>query len=744
MYFKLYKEPNFITFGNVGSGRGVVETVNGKSGEVTLDTGDIPEGASNKYMTQAERDKLASLDPSAAGLTGGEIKTLYETEADTNAFDDAFKSKLESVEDGAKDDQSGAQIKSLYEAEADTNAFTDVEKAKLDGISPGGGGNVQADMAESSTVAGSFINGMGTTGRAVALLETEAELRSLVTFEQAYDTVSEMLASVEPGQEGQLWRAGAFRYKQGANTAADHQLETAGGVKLYVLPAADGTYSFACMAPHADGVTDDYPKLVKLIDAVSTGSGYYVSGPSIFFPNARYLIGQTLELKKVVHLHGQSSGIPFDSGAELVFPADTMGIVVNYYNTLNGGVESTPTGAASSSLIEGLRITSNLGSDPTAHGIWLRGRAVLRNVYIANFTGNGINIVAGAASSDPSFSGNSNSWSIETVRIQQCGRNGIYVDGADSNAGFCQAADCSANGRWGIYDSSFLGNTYIACHTASNGVAGVGANGPTKSSFVAYNGRRYVAHPDATESDLVSVVPGTDDEVWIDDSAGGATISYPTWLANQPDGTYFSGGSYKTDSLNARNVLIGCYAESGQGAAAFDGPTMCLGGLLGIAKGSTIQAQDGGQVTLANIFFKQDKLSVSLLDDVSNGEIMKWGHSDDNAGWVWRLRRKGTDFVLDNANSGARTAFTITGEHTTLQMGTGSTQPYLFNLQKLALGQGSYMRRHTTGISAPTSGEFARGDIIYNVSPVAGGNIGWVCTAAGAPGTWKTFGAISA
>lgn len=35
------------------------------------------------------------------------------------------------------------------------------------------------------------------------------------------------------------------------------------------------------------------------------------------------------------------------------------------------------------------------------------------------------------------------------------------------------------------------------------------------------------------------------------------------------------------------------------------------------------------------------------------------------------------------------------------------------------------------------------GDIVYNSSPAAGGNIGWVCTAAGAPGTWKTFGAIA-
>ena len=35
------------------------------------------------------------------------------------------------------------------------------------------------------------------------------------------------------------------------------------------------------------------------------------------------------------------------------------------------------------------------------------------------------------------------------------------------------------------------------------------------------------------------------------------------------------------------------------------------------------------------------------------------------------------------------------------------------------------------------------GDICLNSSPTANGTIGWVCTVAGTPGTWKTFGSIS-
>ncbi len=48
------------------------------------------------------------------------------------------------------------------------------------------------------------------------------------------------------------------------------------------------------------------------------------------------------------------------------------------------------------------------------------------------------------------------------------------------------------------------------------------------------------------------------------------------------------------------------------------------------------------------------------------------------------------------------------------------------------------------GGSAPTAGTWAVGDRCMNTAPAASGNIGWVCVTAGTPGTWKTFGAISA
>ena len=122
-------------------------------------------------------------------------------------------------------------------------------------------------------------------------------------------------------------------------------------------------------------------------------------------------------------------------------------------------IESTVTTAADGSTIDGLFLYTTGGTDTTKHGIWLRARGIIKNVFIVGFPGNGINIEASAGA--PDIEGNANNWIVNTVRIQSCGMHGLYINGADANAGICTALDCTSNNRSGIYDSSFLGNTFI-------------------------------------------------------------------------------------------------------------------------------------------------------------------------------------------------------------------------------------------------------------------------------------------
>ena len=57
-------------------------------------------------------------------------------------------------------------------------------------------------------------------------------------------------------------------------------------------------------------------------------------------------------------------------------------------------------------------------------------------------------------------------------------------------------------------------------------------------------------------------------------------------------------------------------------------------------------------------------------------------------------------------------------------------------------------RRELYGTQDPATAAmtdtFRAGDICWDATPSASGFVGWICTTAGTPGTWKTFGTISA
>ena len=58
------------------------------------------------------------------------------------------------------------------------------------------------------------------------------------------------------------------------------------------------------------------------------------------------------------------------------------------------------------------------------------------------------------------------------------------------------------------------------------------------------------------------------------------------------------------------------------------------------------------------------------------------------------------------------------------------------------LAEGRLAGRHFTATAVPTTGDFAKGDIIWNSSPAEAGSagskyvvLGWICTVGGSPGT---------
>jgi hypothetical protein len=61
----------------------------------------------------------------------------------------------------------------------------------------------------------------------------------------------------------------------------------------------------------------------------------------------------------------------------------------------------------------------------------------------------------------------------------------------------------------------------------------------------------------------------------------------------------------------------------------------------------------------------------------------------------------------------------------------------------LAALTGSLPAIMVRGTAAPATGAHVVGEIVWNTVPTSGGNIGWVCTTAGTPGTWKAWGTIA-
>lgn len=472
---------------------------------------------------------------------------------------------------------------------------------------------------------------------------------------------------------------GDFRVIEGDTTSADN-----GGTIL--VDAAGrrwkrefvGAVNVRWFGAKPDNATDAYPAFVAALAAASDGdAGQYTGSKEVVFEGDYYL-SSTLEIKQTLILSGAGIGQAGGVSSKLRFASDITGIIVHRYNTIGTGVQSPSTTGGDGSILRNFAI---VGAGTSGHGIWLRARATIEQVNISAFGGNGLNIVA-TAGGGGAVEGNANNFVANMMRIINCGGHGVFVDGADVNAGVMTNIDASSNDGWGIFDSSFLGNTYVACHAATNTL-----------------------------------------------------------------------GAYKTDNANARNVLLGCYAESGQPASDLVRPTVVIGGMIGNVTGTAFVLSAGATAVNLTPFFVAGAATggrtystalnrladetVTLLANGDHANGLALGYWEDTYGcWAIKHARlgSGTSIRLTtslNTRTGGR-ATALGGGHVILPNG------FFF---------GPNERAQTNGTAAPTSGEYARGDLIWNISAAGSGKAGWICTTAGTAGStavFKTFAAIDA
>ena len=105
---------------------------------VSIPASETSESVKEKYEANADTNAYTDLEKTKLETltleTAETIKTKYEANEDTNVFTDAEKTKLTGLPDEVTV-ETEATIKTKYEANEDTNVFTDAEKAKLTSLS---------------------------------------------------------------------------------------------------------------------------------------------------------------------------------------------------------------------------------------------------------------------------------------------------------------------------------------------------------------------------------------------------------------------------------------------------------------------------------------------------------------------------------------------------------------------------------------------------------------------------------
>jgi hypothetical protein len=416
---------------------------------------------------------------------------------------------------------------------------------------------------------------------------------------------------------------------------------------------------------------DDYPAFLAALTAMESLSPPSVStGGTLLVPFGTFRLSQTLHLKRGMILQGVS-GAGWYSGSVLK-PDDGVTAII-----ADTAVTSSHGGSGAWSVIRDLGLLAAGNTSLTAHAIQMFARTHVENFWIRGFGGNGVNIVANHQNGT-----NANNWSLANGRIDGCVGHGVYVDGADANAGVATQVDASENGGWGFWDSSFLGNCYVACHTAANVL------GPYKTDN--HNARNLLLNCYSEQgqppSDLVDptmVILGLH-------GAGFTTTSTHVWF-----GAAYNGG-YVSPSLHCINTQLTPHIESALGA------------------------EDTSQTAFSCSATGVANTLLRLRYNLDAANFPGW--------WSW---------VLGNA---------VTQEALAFQTGVANTPLVRFRhgllLQQTVPSPSKTSCRFTVGTAAPTTGTWGRGDRVYNSLPVPGGVEGWVCVTAGTPGTWKTFGAI--
>lgn len=575
------------------------------------------------------------------------------------------------------------------------------DKAKLDALSVTGAGGA-VGVASAADVAG---------------LTVEPQAQFIQTAGYA-----------APGDGG-----GALYVRAAVEPAHALKLVSADGAHWVMVPQG-GTIHIRAAGAKGDGVTDDRPALLDAITAFQFQvNASEAATCRILFDGGVFRMGGEVEINATVTLEGIGYGTGTASATILRWPAGSPGLTFNRSNTRAGGVEvpdNTATKGADGSIVRNLRLEGGGGTfGMVADGIRARCRITVEDVAIRGFARDGINIRATVGAALVADEGNANLFVLRTVQVRDNLRDGVRVEGADANAGLGMMVDATQNGRFGIFDASFLGNTWLGCHSAFNGV---GRSAGAPATLVSFGGTRYGAVLSATEAQLANTQPGTDANVWFPVEPGGTSSDVPAWVAGRPVGTWRHGGAYAATGASARSAFIGCYSEGGQASAQIATPSHAIGGLHGAGVVGTGLRIEGRSVRQGGLDFAPQTFDTApgvemVLRQSPNTYASFRAEGDHPQGLGLRFNATEGAYEWLFANLNADGVMRMYGDGSTRTFGRSVPVKRRIQFQTpVFLGAANAARSVFSATTRPATTDHGTGDLTLNAAAADGAPLGWV------------------
>lgn len=282
-------------------------------------------------FTTADESKLDGIETAAtADQTAGEIKTAYESNADTNAYDDAAVSKLAGIETGATADQSAADVSIVDTGALYTATNVEAALAEVKGIADSAaGGGITASGTPVANDFARFTDASTVAGRSYAEVRTDLGL-VIGTDVQAHSAVLDATtASFTTADESKLDAIEALAdVTDTTNVTAAGALMDSEVTNLADVKAFDP----ADYATAAQGATADTALQPTRVINAQTGTTYTLvltdSGKTVTCSNAAAVTLTVPSNSSVAFPVGASIDI-IGIGAGIVTVAAGAGVTVN-------------------------------------------------------------------------------------------------------------------------------------------------------------------------------------------------------------------------------------------------------------------------------------------------------------------------------------------------------------------------------------------------------------------------------